>query len=423
MKAIAALGCLGWLAMAVTTASAAQSADLAVSGVWGWAAATPGGRGGQILRVTNLRASGAGSLREALEAESPRIVVFEVGGVVDLEKNTLSIKNPHVTVAGQTAPSPGITLIKGGIGIQTHDVILQHLRVRPGEAGAAKKSGWEVDAIATGSGAHDVVIDHCSTSWATDENLSASGERFSGAAVEEWRKGTSHRVTISHCIIAEGLDRSTHGKGAHSKGSLIHDNATDIAVIANLYASNGQRNPYFKGGARGAVVNNLIDNPGSAAIHYGLQLGEWGLHPWIAGQIAIVGNVMKHGPDTRTGLALFSTNGTPCEVFLDDNLAFDRAGPPVRLTSGAYTAKDSPPTWLAGLRSIPASEVKEYVLANAGARPWDRDAVDRRIIRQVRDGTGKIPDSEQEVGGYPNPPETHRAFDASRWDLSTMTSR
>jgi len=204
---------------------------------------------------------------------------------------------------------------------------------------------------------------------------------------------------------------------------LIHDNATDIAVIANLYATNGQRNPYFKGGVRGVVVNNLIDNPGSAAIHYGLQLGEWGLHPWVAGQIAIVGNVMNHGPDTRTGLALFSTNGAACEVFLDDNLAFDRTGNPVRLTSGAYTAKDSPPTWPPGLRAIPGSQVKEYVLANAGARPWDRDAVDCRIIRQVRDGAGKIPDSEQEVGGYPNPPETRRVFDASHWDLSTMTSR
>lgn len=423
MKAIRHFGCLGWLAVAVTTASAAQPSDVALPGAWGWAAATPGGRGGQILRVTNLRASGAGSLREALEADGPRIVVFEVGGVIDLGRDTLSIKNPYVTVAGQTAPTPGITIIKGGIGIQTHDVILQHLRVRPGEAGAAKKSGWEVDAIATSGGAHDVVIDHCSTSWATDENLSASGERFSGATAEEWRKGTSHRVTISHCIIAEGLDHSTHGKGAHSKGSVIHDNATDIAVIANLYASNGQRNPYFKGGARGVVVNNLIDNPGSAAIHYGLQLGEWGRHPWVAGQIAIVGNVLNPGPDTKTGFALFSTNGTPCEVFLDDNLVFDWAGNPVRLTSGAYTAKDSPPTWPPGLQTIPGSQVKEYVLANAGARPWDRDAVDRRIIQQVRDGTGKIPDSEQEVGGYPNPPETHRAFDASRWDLSTMTSR
>jgi pectate lyase len=423
MKAMTFWNCSVWLAMFLVTASAAQPCESTLPGAWGWAAATPGGRGGQLLRVTNLQASGAGSLREALETAGPRIVVFEVGGVIALGKNTLSIKNPYVTVAGQTAPSPGITIIEGGIGIQTHDVILQHLRVRPGEAGAAKKSGWEVDAIATGSGAHDVVIDHCSTSWATDENLSASGERFGGATVEHWRKGTSHRVTISHCIIAEGLDHSTHGKGAHSKGSLIHDNATDIAVIGNLYASNGQRNPYFKGGARGVVVNNLIDNPGSAAIHYGLQLSEWGLHPWVAGQIAIVGNVLQHGPNTRAGLALFSTNGTPCEVFLNDNRALDRTGNPVRLTSGNYTSKDSPPTWPPGLQSLPAGQVKEYVLANAGATPWDRDAVDRRIVQQVRDGAGKIPDSEQQVGGYPKPPETRRAFDASQWDLSTMTNR
>ncbi len=369
------------------------------------------------------RLSGPGSLREALEADEERTIVFEVAGVIDLSRQSLSIRNPFVTVAGQTAPSPGITIIKGGISIQTHDVILQHLRVRPGEAGAAKKSGWEVDAIATGCGAHDVLIDHCSVSWATDENLSASGERFRGDSVGQWRQGTSHRVTISHCIIAEGLDNSTHGKGRHSKGSLIHDNATEIAIIANLYASNAQRNPYFKGGARGVVVNNVIDNPGSAAIHYGLQSGEWGTHPWVTGQMAIVGNVMKHGADTRSGLALFSTNGTPCEVYLKDNLAFDQAGKSVALTSGKYTAMDSPPCWPPGLPCLPADEVLEYVLANAGARPWDRDAIDRRIVQQVRDGTGEIPDSEQEVGGYPNLPETHHAFDAARWDLSTMTSR
>lgn len=131
-------------------------------------------------------------------------------------------------------------------------------------------------------------------------------------------------------------------------------------------------------------MNNLIDNPGSAAVHYGLQLGKWRLHLWVSGQIAIVGNVLNHSADTKAGLALFSTNGTPCEVFLEDNLAFDRAGNPVRLTTGAYTSKDSPSTWPPGLQSISASKVKEYVLANAGARPRDRDAVDRRIVQQVR---------------------------------------
>src|SRR6185369_4746388 len=102
-------------------------------------------------------------------------------------------------------------------------VILSHLRVRPGEAEQAKKSGWEIDGITTARGAFDVVVDHCSTSWATDENLSASGPRFDGENVEAWRASTSHRITFSNDIVAEGLSRSTHGKGEHSKGSLIHD--------------------------------------------------------------------------------------------------------------------------------------------------------------------------------------------------------
>ena len=109
--------CCAGFAVLLATASAAHPSDSAISGAWGWAAATPGGRSGKILRVTTLRASGAGSLREALEVNGPRIVVFEVGGVIDLGKNTLSIKNPYVTAAGQTAPTPGITIIRGGIGI------------------------------------------------------------------------------------------------------------------------------------------------------------------------------------------------------------------------------------------------------------------------------------------------------------------
>ncbi|CAN5718984.1 hypothetical protein BH23PLA1_BH23PLA1_34980 [soil metagenome] len=124
-----------------------------------------------------------------------------------------------------------------------------------------------------------MLIDHCSIAWATDENLSASGPRFDGENVEQWRQNTSHDITFSNCIIAEGLDDSTHAKGGHSKGSLIHDNASNIAIIGNLYASNVDRNPLFKGGARGVIVNNLSDNPRSRAVHYRLVSGEWGDRP------------------------------------------------------------------------------------------------------------------------------------------------
>ena len=196
---------------------------------------TTGGEGGVTVRVTTL-GDGEGSLRAALAAPGPKTVVFDVAGIIDLERQGLLIDTPFTTVAGETAPSPGITLIRGGLSVQTHDVILRHLRVRPGEAGAPKHSGWEVDGISTSRGAHRVIVDHCSLSWATDENLSASGARFDGETIEEWRLNASHDIVFSHNLIAEGLANSTHSKFEHSKGVLLHDNVTDPLSVHSTAA-------------------------------------------------------------------------------------------------------------------------------------------------------------------------------------------
>lgn len=377
---------------------------------------TRGGDDGRILKVTTLAASGPGSLAAALAAEGPRTIVFTVGGVIDLDGRTLRLRTPHVTVAGETAPSPGITLIRGGLGISTHDVILRHLRVRPGEAGRAKKSGWDIDGIATGDGARDVIVDHCSVSWATDENLSASGGRFGGASPDDWRRNSSHRITFHRCLVAEGLRHSTHSKGTgHSMGSLIHDNATGIAIIGNLYLSNNARNPLFKGGTRGVVVNNLIHNSGGSAISYGLVPEEWAGKEWQRGQMAIVGNVIRRGPSTPAALApiRFGSNwGAPeCDAYVHDNRFIDRDGRelPLQLAvearkglerSGEFRLVTAAPLWPAGFTALGATEVTAAVLADVGARPWDRDAVDRRLVEEARSGGGKIIDSETEVGGY-----------------------
>ena len=170
--------------LALPTLATAQGQTLAFPGALGWAATTPGGRGGRIIKVTTLAGSGPGSFREAVEAEGPRIVVFEVGGVVDLEKTGIRIRNPFLTIAGQTAPSPGVTFIKGDFSVSTHDVVIRHIRIRSGDAGAARKSGWEVDGLST-TGASNVIIDHCTFTWATDENLSTSGPRFDGGDTPE----------------------------------------------------------------------------------------------------------------------------------------------------------------------------------------------------------------------------------------------
>ena len=404
-----------------------ESAAIAFPGAQGWAAHTPGGRGGRILRVTTLAPQGEGSLGEALKAKGPRIVVFEVGGVIDLGVRTLKVKEPFLTIAGQTAPQPGITLIRGGLDIATHDVVVQHLRVRPGEAGLPKMSGTDFDAITLSGGAHDVIVDHCSLTWATDENLSASGPRFGGDTPEQWRAATSHRVTFSNNLLAEGLANATHAKGEHSKGSLIHDNARDILVVGNLYAHNNERNPMFKGGTQGVVANNLIYNPGQRAIHYNLVAEEWLGHPYQDGRLALIGNVMRAGPSTPANAVFFMFGGSGAlDLYLHDNIAVDRIGQPLPMQGSYSTAKvgvrmaKKVPQMPFGVAPMPASEVQDHVIANAGARPWDRDDIDRRILETTIEGRGKVIDSEQDVGGYPKHPETRQAFVPTDWNLDTM---
>ena len=131
------------LSLATPTALSAQPTD-----------PTNGGEGGKVIRVTTLAKDGPGSLAEALAGTGPRIIVFEVGGAIDLERSSLRIDQPYVTIAGQTAPSPGITLLRGGIDVATHDVKISHLRILTGVDGQAKRSGWEADAFST-IAAHD----------------------------------------------------------------------------------------------------------------------------------------------------------------------------------------------------------------------------------------------------------------------------
>ncbi|MDA3923864.1 MAG: right-handed parallel beta-helix repeat-containing protein [Kiritimatiellae bacterium] len=376
-----------------------------------------GGTGGKIIRVTNLKAKGPGSFRAAIESKEPRIVIFEVGGVIDLQKASLKIRNPFITIAGQTAPSPGITLIRGPLYISTHDVLIQHIRVRPGDAGQPKKSGWEPDGISTSGGnAYNIIVDHCSISWATDENLSASGSRTEGP--EE----TSHRVTFSNCIIAEGLNKSTHAKGPHSKGSLIHDFCQDIAVIGNLYAHNVRRNPYFKAHATGVIVNNVIYNPGRAAIQLNYSDSEWkksSIKP-INCRVSIVGNVLIHGADTRKNLALTAKRG---DAYMADNQAFDINSKPSPLVAGKVNILKDKPIWPKGLKPLPSKDIVNHVIRHAGARPTDRDDTDKRIINDFKSRKGRIIDSQDEVGGYPETSMTTRKLTVPSKNISSWLEK
>ncbi|MDK2760180.1 MAG: pectate lyase [Sphingopyxis sp.] len=417
-----------FLASSVTSVpvAAASSAPLAFPGAVGPAAQTPGGRGGQILRVTTLAPDGPGSLKAAIETEGPRIIVFEISGVIDMGRRTIEIKHPYLTIAGQTAPGPGITLIRTGIDVKTHDVILRHLRIYTGVDGQPKRSGWEADTFSTVA-AQNVIVDHCTFMWGIDENMSASGPRFTGKNVEEWRKGTSRNISFSNNLAAEGLADASHPKGEHSKGSLIHDNATGIVFYRNVWAHNVERNPLIKGGAQALMINNLIYNPQHRAVHYNLMNLEWVGHDYVAGQITAIGNVMRGGNDTDKDLPFLMLGGDgDLEYYGKDNLHVDRHGAalPEFGRYGETKAKliraKAPLASTQGYRILPVRDVETSVLSTAGARPWARDAEEIRVLFFIAEGRGQVIDDEKQVSGYPKVKEVRAPFVDAEWDLATM---
>ena len=372
-------------------------------GAQGFGIETPAGRGGRIIRVTNLNASGPGSLREALLASGPRVVVFEVGGAIDFGMENINIWEPYLTVAGQTAPSPGITIMRGAFTIFSHDTLIQHVRFRLGRmpVTGGPQDSLIVLLIWAGARPYNIVIDHCSVAWGTNDGLSVAG----GPGPEF----SFHDITISNCIIAETLP------GDGQCGSLIGP-GSNIALIGNLYANNDHRNPIFGGDTTGVIVNNVIFNPRTEAIELGPYAeGTPGLSPAVA---TIVGNVVIPGNDTISPHLL--TAHTSADVYLEDNIVQGFSVPPLK---GGLINLAQKPLWPSGFKALPASEVVRYVATHVGARPMDRDEVDNRIIRQMLDGTGRIISTQEEVGGYPTAKMTRCRLRIPETDIDTWLAR
>lgn len=392
---------ISFLAMAFLAARA--GALPAFPGAEGFGADTVGGRGGKVLEVTNLNDSGPGSLRAACEQKGPRVVVFRVGGVIRLRRS-LEIAEPFLTIAGQTAPGGGILIRDAGIYVRTHDVVIRHLRVRVGPSEA--ESSGALDGIlikARGPDAvFNVVVDHCSFSWAVDEN----GDLY----------GPVRDVTLQWCIFAEGLRRSTHEKGSHSMGLLLGKNISRT-VHHCLLAHNNSRNPRIGGGILD-FVNNTIYNWGSAAC--------W---PSESPSVNFVGNYYKPGPSTKLQRAQIV--GTDVgRIYVEGNITPHRPNDAVsewaivdgRISERLHRARsrfDSP-----SVTTQPALRAYRLVLAQAGATRPKRDAVDRRIIHEVMTRGGRIIDDPAEVGGYPEtaegdaPPDRDHDGMPDAWELA-----
>jgi hypothetical protein len=352
----------------------------------GYGLDTPAGRGGQVHRVTNLNASGAGSLKACLDGSGPRVCVFEVSGTIRVTSD-LSISNPNITIAGQTAPSPGIMIRGAALRISASDVLVQHIRVRPGDDSV----GPEIrnrDALKIESPPErpikNIVVDHCSFGWATDEQV---------ALWNAW-----DNVTLSNNIIAEGLFWQPTEGHLSGYGLIVGPRDARVSIIGNLLAHNRERNPLSRG-KQMAFVNNVVYNQRSTAVDLQSEDGR------ITNN-TIIGNVFIRGADTladftsvnvRTGdeLAL----PTASKIYVADNAAAealpgnDWSVVTTRTAPVASSLKATlPTTWPTGLTRLPTSAdvVLNEVLNHSGARPADRDPVDARVVKSVRDRTGRI---------------------------------
>ena len=378
--------------------SASRAQQLAFPTAEGFGAYSKGGRSGQVIYVTNLQDEGQGSLRWAVEQQGPRTVVFAISGTIELKKR-LDIVNPFITIAGQTAPGDGICLKGETLKISASNVIVRYLRVRVGDAKfGVGGTNQGKDAIDISEG-EDIIVDHCSAGWSLDEAVSAST-----------RNPTLTRVTVQWCFITEGLNVDHHGFGSFIRGT----GGAKYSYLNNLYAHNYGRNPRpgnynsnpYDKDPQGLLLdfrNNVIYNWGGA--HAGYNADSISVT-----RLNYVDNYLIPGVDSKANGIAYST-GSPYDRsyfsgnYYNGKLPADQWSL-VKFRDG-WTAKNisdykqNKPFETGYVKKENAKTAYQRVLENGGATLPKRDAVDIRIVNDVKNNTGKIIKSQEEVGGWP----------------------
>ncbi|MBU5593781.1 hypothetical protein KQI76_01240 [Amphibacillus sp. MSJ-3] len=362
---------------------------LAFPGAEGGGKYTTGGRGQEVYTVTTLEDYGPGeepiegSLRHAL-SKGNRTITFDVSGTIYL-KDGLSIKAKNITIAGQTAPGDGITLANYDLDIGgSENIIIRYIRIRPG----VTNSYDEPDGIG-GVDAKDIILDHISTSWSTDETLSIY---------------RSENITVQNSIISESLTMGAHVKGKHGYGGIF--GGKNATYFNNIIASHTNRNPRIGGSTPGQTNvdfnNNIIYNWESNSI-YGGNYSD----------VNIVNNYMKPGPGTYNNVKNRIVNpgifGSPSSWYVSGNYMFGDSGVTADNSKGIHnkaadaTIRTEPIPFPENRLREPQSAEDAYqdILKRAGANFPRRDAVDARIVADIVNGTGRFINSEEEVGGYP----------------------
>lgn len=362
----------------------------AFPGAEGGGAFTPGGRGGKIFVVTSLEDSGKGTFREACEAIGARTIVFNVSGIIQLKK-PISVRAPYITIAGQTAPGDGICIAGESLLLDTHDIIIRHMRFRRGATNVTRRD----DALG-GNVIGNVIIDHCSVSWGLDENISLYRHQFQANEKSKLEKLPAVNITIQNTISSEGLDTYNHAFGSTIGG-------LNSTFIRNLWANNISRNPSIGMYGSFNFVNNVLFNwwnrsldggdyrsmfniinnyfkpgpitPDDKPIRYRILKPESGyMVPKTFGRAYVSGNIVEGAPSVTAN----NWNGG---VQIEDRTLEE---------SKEYLEliKQDKPFGMPHLTIMETEKAYDFVLNNVGATLPNRDAVDTRVINYVR--TGKI---------------------------------
>ncbi|WP_294069714.1 pectate lyase family protein [Proteiniphilum sp. UBA1028] len=368
-----------------------QASIPAFPGAEGGGMFTCGGRGGKVFVVTSLEDNGPGTFREACEAGGARIVVFNVSGIIRL-KTPISIRAPYITIAGQTAPGDGVVIAGESVDIDTHDVIIRHMRFRRGEVNVLRRD----DAV-SGEAIGNIIIDHTSASWGLDESLSLyrnmwspEPDRHPGRSPE---KLPTVNITVQNSIIAETLDTYNHAFGSTFGG-------LNSTMARNLFANNVARNPSVGMWGDFSFVNNVIFNWWNRTMDGGDYRSMWN----------IINNYYKPGPITpeespiRYRIAKPEKGSIDSTIFgriyangnrihdnkevSDDNWAggIQLGMPHEEAVKYFDQVRARTPFPMADVRIMPAPEAFEWVLDHAGATIPKRDEVDTRIVKQARTG-------------------------------------
>lgn len=360
---------------------------------------TTGGRGGKVYIVSNLNDDGPGSLRDAIKKKEPRIIVFAVSGTIALE-SSLNINSGNLTIAGQTAPGDGICIKNFPVKINASNVIIRYMRFRLGD-----EKGQQDDAI-SGTKQSDIIIDHCSMSWATDECASFYRNR---------------NFTLQWCIISESLNHSVHEKGDHGYGGIW--GGMGASFHHNLIANHTSRLPRFSG-------SSTTPNPPDELVDFRNNV----IYNWMSnntyggekGKYNVVFNYYKPGPSTKSKKPWIINPSSPYGTFFiagnvlhgfDSISKNNRLGIKADHPDSVFVSNDYEVVPIHEQRPVNAFNL---VLQHAGAS-FKRDAIDARIVEEAKTGNsvsgpGKngIIDSQKDVGGWPELKSTTAPADADQ---------